>query len=156
MRLPRYVRPVSTATPATSRRTGPYVFFRFDVMVPAPTLHHRPSTEFPTNPSCDLLLYPSMTAVAISPRTTHQGPIADARIGPPTMRVLAPAQSGPSSRAPDLTSTPLSSTTGPRVVSKTTPGSTAASRIASHAGSPMTIAAGGTGSDSPPPSSRSR
>src|SRR5439155_779212 len=41
IRLPRLVRPVSIAVPATSSRTGPYVFFKFDVMVPAPRFAQR-------------------------------------------------------------------------------------------------------------------
>src|SRR5438132_28726 len=36
MRLPNNWRPVSSGVPATSSRTRPYVFFRFDVIVPAP------------------------------------------------------------------------------------------------------------------------
>jgi len=46
------------------------------------------------------------------------------------IRVFAPTHSGPSSRVPDRTSTPLSRTTGPFRVSKTTPGSIAPSRHA--------------------------
>src|SRR6266496_6793417 len=80
-----------------------------------------------------------MAVVDTSPWTTHHGPIAELRIGPPTTRVLAPTHSGPSSRVPDRTSTPLSSTTGPFRVSKTTPGSMVASCTAIHAGSPTTI-----------------
>src|SRR5207249_7520821 len=55
IRLPRLVRPVSIAVPATSSRTGPYVFFKFDVMVPAPRFAQRPITECPMKPSCALL-----------------------------------------------------------------------------------------------------
>src|SRR5437763_15316059 len=58
IRLPRLVRPVSNAAPATSSRIGPYVFFRFEVIVPAPRFTQRPIAECPTKPSCALLAYP--------------------------------------------------------------------------------------------------
>src|SRR2546422_10899077 len=75
--------------------------------------------------------------------------MADARIGPPSRWVFAPAHSGPSSRVPERTSTPLSSTTGPCRTSKTTPGSTAASCRLIQAGSPSTLLPAGIGSLSP-------
>ena len=101
------------AAPATSSRIGPYVFFRFEVIVPAPRFTQRPITECPTKPSCALLAYPRKTHAASSPRTRQWGPIADVRIGPPSSWVFAPTHSGPSSRVPARTSTPLSSTIGP-------------------------------------------
>src|SRR5256885_6069655 len=113
IRLPRLVRPVSIAAPATSSRIGPYVFFRLEVIVPAPRFTQRPITECPTKPSCALLAYPRKTHAASSPRTRQWGPIADERIGPPSSCVFAPTHSGPSSRVPARTSTPLSSTIGP-------------------------------------------
>src|SRR2546427_3197461 len=109
----------------------------------------RPITECPTNPSCALLAYPRNTQHASSPRTLQCGPMADARIGPPSTWVFAPTQSGASSREPERTSTPLPSTTGPWRTSKTTPGSTAASGTTTHAGSPSTVLPAGIGSLSP-------
>src|SRR2546426_6125985 len=109
----------------------------------------RPITECPTNPSCALLAYPRKRQHASSPRTLQCGPISDARIGPPSRWVFAPAHSGPSSRVPERTSTPLSSTTGPCRTSKTTPGSTAASCRLIQAGSPSTLLPAGIGSLSP-------
>ena len=53
-RLPKNCRPVSSIVPPMSSRTRPYVFFRFDVTVPAPRFAQRPITEWPTNPSCAL------------------------------------------------------------------------------------------------------
>ena len=47
---------VSSLASPMSSRTGPYVFFKFEVMVPAPRFTQRPSTELPTKPSCDLLV----------------------------------------------------------------------------------------------------
>src|SRR5213592_4788057 len=78
-----------------------------------------------------------------------------ARTGPPSTWAFAPTHKGPSSRAPARTSAPLSSTTGPFRTSKTTPGSTAASRSAIAAGSPITALPGGSGSLSPSKARRS-
>src|SRR5436309_2377051 len=78
-----------------------------------------------------------------------------ARAGPPSTWAFAPTHRGPSSRAPARTSAPLSSTTGPFRTSKTTPGSTAASRSAIAAGSPSTALPGGSGSLSPSKARRS-
>src|SRR3989454_80421 len=155
IKVPRNCIPVSTAVPATSSRTVPYVFFRFDVIVPAPRFTQRPITEWPTNPSCALFAYPRNTQLDTSPRTFDRGPIAEARIAPPNRCAFAPAQSGPSRRAPDRTSTPLSSTTGPWRTSNTTPGSTAASCSAIHAGSPRTVLPAGIASLSPSSPTRS-
>src|SRR5688500_7233918 len=55
--------------------TEPYVFFRFDVVVPAPRLTQLPRYEWPTKPSCPLFEYESMTDALISPRTLHHSPI---------------------------------------------------------------------------------
>src|SRR5256885_9771780 len=41
IRLPSSCRPVSRRVPASSRRTRPYVFFKFDVIVPAPRFAQR-------------------------------------------------------------------------------------------------------------------
>src|SRR5881628_1031111 len=155
IRLPRNCRPLSSGVPPTSRRTGPYVFFRFDVMVPAPRLAQRPITECPTNPSCALLAYPRKTQEASSPRTLQCGPIADPLIGPPRSCVFTPAQSGPVRRAPDATCTPASSTIEPPRVSNTVPGSTTAPRNPSRPGSPSTVLPRGTGSLSPSRAPRS-
>src|SRR3989441_12734276 len=61
IRLPRNCKPVSNRVPAISRRTGPYVFFKFDVIVPAPRFAQRPITQWPTKPSCALFAYPRKT-----------------------------------------------------------------------------------------------
>src|SRR5213592_639756 len=84
MRLPNSWRPVSSGVPATSSRTRPYVFFRFDVIVPAPRFAQRPITEWPTKPSWALLAYPRNTQFDTSPRTLQRGPIAVTRteLGP--------------------------------------------------------------------------
>src|SRR5256712_4507561 len=136
IKVPRNCIPVSTAVPATSSRTVPYVFFRFDVIVPAPRFTQRPITEWPTNPSCALFAYPRNTQLDTSPRTFERGPIAEARIAPPNRCAFAPAQSGPSRRAPDRTPTPPSPPTGPRRPPDTTPGPTAAACSAHHPGAP--------------------
>src|SRR5256714_6270648 len=150
MRLPRNWRPVSSRAPATSSRTGPYVFFRFDVIVPAARFAQRPITEWPTKPSWALLAYPRNTQFDTSPRTLQRGPIAVTRTDPPSTCALAPTHSGPSSRAPERTSAPLSITTGPPRTSNTTPGSTTASCRAIAAGAPGTGLPPGVGA--PPPS----
>src|SRR5437667_418624 len=155
IRLPSSCRPVSRRVPAISRRTRPYVFFKFDVIVPAPRFAQRPITQWPTKPSCALFAYPRKTQLDSSPRAFVRGPIADARTGPPSTWAFAPTHKGPSSRAPARTSAPLSSTTGPFRTSKTTPGSTAASRSAIAAGSPSTALPGGSGSLSPSKARRS-
>src|SRR5213593_3911480 len=155
IRLPSSCRPVSRRVPAISRRTRPYVFFKFDVIVPAPRFAQRPITQWPTKPSCALFAYPRKTQLDSSPRAFVRGPIADARTGPPSTWAFAPTHRGPSSRAPARTSAPLSSTTGPFRTSKTTPGSTAASRSAIAAGSPSTALPGGSGSLSPSKARRS-
>src|SRR6266705_3230678 len=82
IRVPRNCIPVSTAVPATSSRTVPYVFFRFDVIVPAPRFTQRPITEWPTNPSCALFAYPRNTQLDTSPRTleARAGPDLDAAL----------------------------------------------------------------------------
>src|SRR2546425_11493402 len=77
IRVPRNCIPVSTAVPATSSRTVPYVFFRFDVIAPAPRFTQRPITEWPTNPSCALFAYPRNTQFDTSPRTVERGAIAE-------------------------------------------------------------------------------
>src|SRR5205814_735222 len=100
IRLPRNCRPVSSRVPAISRRTRPYVFFRFDVIVPALRFAQRPITQWPTKPSCALLAYPRKTQLDSSPRAFVRGPIADARTGPPRTWAFAPTHKGPSSRAP--------------------------------------------------------
>src|SRR5438552_731224 len=155
IRLPSSCRPVSRRVPAISRRTRPYVFFKFDVIVPAPRFAQRPIAQWPTKPSCALFAYPRKTQLDSSPRAFVRGPIADARTGPPSTWAFAPTHKGPSSWAPALTSAPLSSTTGPFRTSKTTPGSTAASRSAIAAGSPSTALPGGSGSLSPSKARRS-
>src|SRR6266699_6148220 len=149
IRLPSSWRPVSRGAPAISRRTRPYVFFKFDVIVPAPRFAQRPITLWPTKPSCALFAYPRKTQLDSSPRALVRGPTADARTGPPSTCAFAPIHRGPSSRDPARTSAPLSSTTGPFRTSKTTPGSTAASRRAIAAGSPSTVLPMGSGSLSP-------
>src|SRR3989440_122903 len=155
IRLPSSCSPVSRRVPAISRRTRPYVFFKFDVIVPAPRFAQRPITQWPTKPSCALFAYPRKTQLDSSPRAFVRGPIADARTGPPSTWAFAPTHRGPSSRAPARTSAPLSSTTGPFRTSKTTPGSTAASCSAIAAGSPSTALPGGSGSLSPSKARRS-
>src|SRR2546430_5393696 len=149
MRLPNNWSPVSSGVPATSSRTRPYVFFRFDVIVPAPRFAQRPITEWPTKPSWALLAYPRNTQFDTSPRTLQRGPIAVTRTDPPSTCALAPTHSGPSSRAPERTSAPLSSTTGPPRTSNTTPGSTTASCDAIAAGSPSTVVPAGGGAGAP-------
>src|SRR2546421_3780262 len=155
MRLPRSWRPVSSGVPATSSRTRPYVFFRFDVIVPAPRFAQRPITEWPTKPSWALLAYPRNTQFDTSPRTLQRGPIAVTRTEPPSTCALAPTHSGPSSRVPERTSAPVSRTTGPPRTSNTTPGSITASCSASPAGSPSTVLPAGIGSASPSRARRS-
>src|SRR5256885_12267149 len=155
MRLPNNWRPVSSGVPATSSRTRPYVFFRFDVIVPAPRFAQRPITEWPTKPSWALLAYPRNTQFDTSPRTLQRGPIAVTRTEPPRTWALAPTHTGPSSRVPERTSAPLSSTTGPPRTSNTTPGSTTASRRAIALGSPSTVLPAGIGSASPSSARRS-
>src|SRR2546426_1703701 len=86
IRLPSSCRPVSRRVPAISRRTRPYVFFKFDVIVPAPRFAQRPITQWPTKPSCALFAYPRKTQLDSSPRAFVRGPIADARTGPPSTR----------------------------------------------------------------------
>src|SRR2546426_6539606 len=86
IRLPSSCRPVSRRAPAISRRTRPYVFFKFDVIVPAPRFAQRPITQWPTKPSCALFAYPRKTQLDSSPRAFVRGPIADARTGPPSTR----------------------------------------------------------------------
>src|SRR2546430_4243444 len=107
IRLPSSCRPVSRRVPAISRRTRPYVFFKFDVIVPAPRFAQRPITLWPTKPSCALFAYPRKTQLDSSPRAFVRGPIADARTGPPSTWAFAPTHKGPSSRAPARTSAPL-------------------------------------------------
>src|SRR2546423_723743 len=67
----------------------------------------------------------------------------------------APTHTGPSSRVPERTSAPLSSTTGPLRTSNTTPGSTTASCRAIALGSPSTVVPAGIGSASPSSTRRS-
>jgi hypothetical protein len=119
------------------------------VIVPAPRFAQRPITEWPTKPSWALLAYPRKTQFDTSPRTLQRGPTAVTRIGPPSTWALAPTHSGPSSRVPERTSAPLSSTTGPPRTSNTTPGSTTVSCSAIAAGSPSTTVPAGMGSVSP-------
>lgn len=52
---PMNISPVSKRCPPSVIRTGPYVFLRFELLVPAPRLTHRPTTAWPRNPSCALL-----------------------------------------------------------------------------------------------------
>src|SRR6267154_1750858 len=77
IRLPRNCKPVSSRVPASSSRTRPYVFFRFDVIVPAPRLAQRPITQWPTKPSCALFAYPRNTQLESSPRALERGRIAE-------------------------------------------------------------------------------
>src|SRR2546426_6290294 len=70
-RVPRNCIRVSTTVPATSSRTVPYVFFRFDVIVPAPRFTQRPITEWPTNPSCALFAYPRNTQLRSEEHTSE-------------------------------------------------------------------------------------
>src|SRR2546427_434542 len=73
IRLPRNCKPVSSRVPAISRRTRPYVFFKFDVIVPAPRFAQRPITQWPTKPSCALFAYPRKTQFDSSPRAFVRG-----------------------------------------------------------------------------------
>src|SRR6266487_2212058 len=77
IRLPSNCKPVSSRVPAISRCTRPYVFFKFDVIVPAPRFAQRPITQWPTKPSCALFAYPRKTQFDSSPRALVRRRIAE-------------------------------------------------------------------------------
>src|SRR3989442_9600777 len=74
IRLPSSCRPVSRRAPPISRRTRPYGFFKFDVIVPAPRFAHRPITQWPTKPPCPLFPYPRKAQIDTPPPPVGRGP----------------------------------------------------------------------------------
>ncbi len=81
----------------------PYVFFRLDVVVPAPRFTQRPTTECPTKPSWALFAYPRKTVLWSSPRTLLRRPMLQRVTSPPNTSQPGPTYTGPSNRVPPLT-----------------------------------------------------
>src|SRR5207247_1203094 len=147
IKLPSNCKPVSSRVPAISRRTRPYVFFKFDVIVPAPRFAQRPITQWPTKPSCALFAYPRKTQLDSSPREVVRGPIADPRTGPhtpggttPDTSIAAACGWGPSHTAPGPT--PQPTVTPPLVRRKTPSGSAGASPRGANVDEPITAGPG--------------
>src|SRR5205823_8117282 len=112
--------PVFFSPRGVHRRTGPYVFFRLLVMVPAPRFTHRPRYEWPTNPSCDLFAWPRKIDVLTSPWTRQTSPMdALVILSPPTCE-SSPIITGPTMRVNACTDARRRISTGPAAVSKYT------------------------------------
>src|SRR3954463_7339933 len=104
--------------------TSPYVFRRFELVVPAPRFTHSPTHESPRNPSRALFEYPWKITPLTSPAALHHGPRAvPGRITARSSTVeCAPMYTGPITTAPGRTAAPSAITPGPCSVSKTTDG----------------------------------
>src|ERR1700735_4357647 len=152
MNDPRNVSPVFRIPSGVQSCTGPYVFFRLLVIVPAPRFTHRPRYECPTKPSCDLLLQPITTDVLSSPCTLDRSPIDDPAIRLPTTVDPSPIAHGPTIRVNACTVAPRRTRIGPAVTSKTVYGSITASRsMYSRSRGPMTVADPRPSRRCPPP-----
>src|SRR5690349_13857731 len=86
--------------------TVPYVFLRLLVVVPAPRLTQRPSTEWPTKPSCDLLAWPIRIDALSSPCTRQPSPIDDPEMRSVPTTVSLPITHGPTMRVNACTVAP--------------------------------------------------
>ena len=143
IRLPRNCMPVSRSPCDVRRVTVPYEFLRLLVMVPAPRFAQRPSTEWPTNPSCPLLACPMKITELSSPFTFERSPMLHDAMRPPATVTSSPMIHGPTSRVNACTTAPRLMSTGPCVASTMTIGSTAASASTCTGCSPSTVSVSG-------------